>query len=282
MRTITRMFLALGLLVGSAILKVPAQTIPEWSEWIPVGPDYPSLDWRMRCWAGSETQVKGTTVSWWDFEFRSRYTMTIDYVYQTRVGDASERKNFWVGPFMGTLQSGQKSDPGYAVLIGPCGQHYSRGEGLWMDVKCVVPAGQDDPCLKNNGQPVQRLERGELNQFGLSKPSGANNTGKSTDGKQVYFYCYHHTDQEHFLVSQVFVKPTIGSAVDQEKEALNKQFSEWIKSSFQVTVDVGTCKPFNSREEASSAREDFIKTGGHSNQTLQFEAVDWPPNGQAP
>jgi len=282
MRTITRMFLALGLLFCSATVRAPAQTIPEWSEWISVGSDYPSLDWRVRCWAVSETQVKGITVSWWDFEFRSRYTMTIDYVYQTRVGDASERKNFWVGPFMGTLQSGQKSDPGYAVLIGPCIQQYSRGTGLWIDVKCVVPAGQDHPCLRNDGQPVQRLEPGELNQFGLSKPSGANNAGKGGEGKQVYFYCYHHTDQEHFLVSKVFSKPTIGPAVDRDPEALNKQFSDWIKSSFQVTVNVGACKPFNSREEASSAREDFLKTGEHLNEATQFQAVDWPPNGQGP
>ena len=282
MRTITKMFLALGLLVFSAALRTPAQTTPEWSEWMPVGSDYPSLDWRVRCWGGSETQVKGTTVSWWDFEFRSRYTMTIDYVYRTRVGDATERKNFWVGPFMGTLQSGQKSEPGYAVLVGPCSPHYSRGEGLWMDVKCVVPAGQDSPCLTDNGEPVQRLEPGELNQFALSKPSRANDPGKSSEGKVVYFYCYHHTDQDHFLVSKVFSKLATGPAVDEEKEALNRQFSDWIKSSFKVSVDVGACKPFNTREEASSAREDFIKTGEHPNQTMQLEAVDWPPNAQAP
>jgi hypothetical protein len=280
MRTITRTFLALGLLLCSATLKAPAQTIPEWSEWTPAGPDYPSLDWRVRCWADSESQVKGTTVSWWDFEFRSRYTMTIDYVYQTRVGDASEHKNFWVGPFMGTLQSGQKSDPSHAVLIGPCIQHYSRGNGLWMDVKCVVPAGQDNPCLMDNGQRVQRLEPDELNQFGLSNPSHANNAGKRGGEKQVYFYCYDHADQDRFLVSKVFSKSMTESAVDQETETLNKEFSDWIKSSFQVTADASTCKPFNTREEASSAREDFVKSSEHSNQAKPFQAADWPPNGQ--
>ena len=280
MRTIMRTFWALGLLLCSATWNAPAQTIPEWSEWIPAGTDYPSLDWRWRCWAVSETQVKGITVSWWDFEFQSRYTMTIDYVYQTRVGDASEHKNFWVGPFMGTLQSGQKSEPGSAVLIGPCSQHYSRGSGLWMDVKCVVPAGQDNPCLTENGERVQRLEPDELNQFGLSKPSRANNAGKRGGGKQVYFYCYGRADQEHFLVSRVFSKPTTGSAVDEETEALNREFSDWIKSSFQATADAGACRSFNTREEASAAREDFVKTGEHSNQATQFQAVDWPPNGQ--
>ena len=281
MRTITRMFLTLGVLLCSAAWKAPAQTLPEWSEWIPVGPDYPSLDWRVRCWAGSEAQFKGTTVSWWDFQFRSRYNMTVDYVYQTLVGDASVRKNFWVGPFMGTLQPGQKSDPGYAVLIGMCSQHYGRGNGLWIEVKCVIPTGQNNRCLTDNGQPVARLEPGELNQFGLSKPSVANNADKG-GGKQVYFYCYHHTDQEHFLVSKVFSKPTTGSTIEDEKEALSKQFSDWIKSSFQVTVDVGTCKPFNTRDEASRAREDFTKTGEQPNQTMRFQAVDWPPSGQAP
>jgi hypothetical protein len=281
MRTIMRMFLTVGLLLCSVPSKAPAQTIPEWSQWISVGPDYPSLDWRVRCWAGSETQVKGTTVSWWDFEFRSRYTMTIDYVYQTRVGDASEHKNFWVGPFMGTLQSGQKSDPGYAVLIGLCSQHYSRGYGLWMDVKCVVPAGQGDPCLTNNGQPVQRLQPDELNQFGLSRPSGA---ASKSGGQEDYWFCWSSVavspTQTLLYVSKVFSKPAAGPGAG-SAEALMDEFREWTDSTFgHHEPTAGNCFSYKTSEETNKNRQEYANVNdGNGNKA---QAVNWPPNGQAP
>jgi hypothetical protein len=279
----TWMFLAVGLLLCSVSSKTPAQTTPEWSQWISVGPDYPSLDWRVRCWAGSEKHVSGTTVSWWDFEFRSRYTISVDYVYQTVDGDPSTRKNYWAGPFMNTLQPGQKSDPGYAILIGPCSQHYGRGNGLWMDVKCVVPTGQDAPCFTNNGQPVRRLQPDELNQFGLSRPSGGGSSSKS-GGKQLYWFCWSSVavspTRTHLYVSKVFSEPAEGPDTG-DAETLLDQFREWTDSNFgHHESTAGNCLSYKTSEEATKNRQEYANVNDPSGGKAQ--AMNWPANEQAP
>jgi hypothetical protein len=281
MRAIARMILLVVLLACSVPFKTPAQTSPEWSQWISLRPDYPSLDWRVRCWAGSETQVKGTTVSWWDFEFRSRYTMSVDYVYQTVDGDPSARKNYGAGPFMNTLQPGQKSDPGSAVLIGPCSQSYGHGNGLWVEVKCVVPTGQSNPCFTNDDQPVRRLQPDELNQFGLSRPSG---TDSKIGGQPVYWFCWSSVAVSPKLtllyVSKVFPKPGTGPSAG-SAETLLDEFREWTNSTFgNHEPTASNCFSYKTSEEANKNRQEYANVNDGDGSKAQ--AVNWPPNGQAP
>jgi len=278
MRTITRMLLVVSLWLCFVPLKTPGQTIPEWSQWISLGPEYSSLDWRVRCLTGSETQVKGTTVSWWDFEFRSRYTMSVDYVYQTVDGDPSTRSNVMAGPFMNTLQPGQKSDLGYAVLIGQCSQHYGRGTGLWVDVKCVVPTGQDAPCFRNDGQPVRKLQADELNHFGLSRPSS------KSGGEQAHWFCWSSVAVSptliHLYVSKVFSKPAAGPEAG-TAETLLDQFREWTDSAFgHHEPTAGNCFSYKTSEEANKNRQEYANVNDPSGGKAQ--AINWPPNGQTP
>ena len=244
------------------------------------GLDYPSLDWRVRCWAGSETQVRGTTVSWWDFQFRSRYTISVDYVYRAPDGDPSVRKNYWAGPFMNTLQPGQRSDPGYAVLIGPCSQDYGRGSGIWVDVKCVIATGQSAPCLTNDGQPVRRLQPDELNQFGLSRPSGA---ASKSGGQEVYWFCWSSVavspTRTLLYVSKLFSKPAAGPDAG-SAETLLDEFREWTDSTFgRHEPNAGKCFSYKTSEEADKKRQEYA--GVNDGNGNKAQAVNWPPNGPA-
>jgi len=182
---------------------------------------------------------------------------------------------------MNTLQPGQKSDPGYATLVGLCSQHYGRGNGLWVEVKCVVPTGEDAPCFRNDGQPVRRLQPDELNPFGLSRPSGA---ASKSGGQQVYWLCWSSIavspKRTLLYVSKAFSKPAAGPDAG-SAETLLDEFREWTDSTFgHHEPTAGKCFSYKTSEEANKSRQEYADVNdGNGNKA---QAVNWPPNEQAP
>ena len=143
-----------------------AQTINDanqdqtYGAWRVANPQYPGIQVRAKC--DRDTQDSdGRVTSWWDFQIRSTYKETVDYVYLNEAGIASPKTNVMIGPFLDTAKPGETKS-GYGVMLwGSCSQHATPKTALHINIKCGVPTGQDAPCFKDSSGESIRTPRPE-------------------------------------------------------------------------------------------------------------------------
>ena len=120
--------------------------------WKVPNPQTPGLQFRAKC-NDDITDSQGRAKSEWNFQFRSTYKGTIDFVYLNEAGIAQPPANKMIGPFLKTLKPGEVYESG-GELYGGCGQHGTLMTGIHVTIKCAVPTGQDAPCFKDaKGNP---------------------------------------------------------------------------------------------------------------------------------
>jgi hypothetical protein len=117
---------------------------------------YPGIEVRAKC--DNDNTSTTPVSSYWEYQIRSTYKRTMDYVYLVEGGIASPKNNVMTGPFLDTVKPGEIKNGG-VQLWGGCGQHATPKTDLHITIKCGVPTGQDAPCFKDSdGNPIARQE----------------------------------------------------------------------------------------------------------------------------
>jgi len=124
-----------------------------WGRWKVMNPRYPYLSARVRC--TDDVLQNGRWESSWDFEIRSGYRDPVDFVYYDEYASPKTLRNEKSGAYLARNLGPSQSVQYPTVLYGRCSQHMTEATGLHLAAKCVATSGQDDPCLTENGKPIQ-------------------------------------------------------------------------------------------------------------------------------
>ena len=121
----------------------PAQH-QEFGQWRTMNSQFPRIQTRARC--SYDVKVNGQWTSWWDFQIRSTYQDTTDYVFLIEYGNFGTDKNVFGAPGLVTAKYNDIYTNG-TELLGTCHSH-PLPNSLFIIVKCAAPTGQDMACFK--------------------------------------------------------------------------------------------------------------------------------------
>ena len=294
------------LLAGSLLgpfSSASAQTINDanqdqtYGAWRVANPQYPGIQVRAKC--DRDTQDSdGRVTSWWDFQIRSTYKETVDYVYLNEAGIASPKTNVMIGPFLDTAKPGETKS-GYGVMLwGSCSQHATPKTALHINIKCGVPTGQDAPCFKDSsGNPYERRDPSESAKSGGGSPAtgGGRQTRQSAHAispqKDYFWLCLgvftEQNNKGYILSTTVFES----QRNDDAAYDFGVQFSQWFENehtgvhSHLMAIRGGPdtlCRVADTREAVlQKAQDDIDAMGGQGfNRNIVWEKqqANWTPH----
>jgi hypothetical protein len=233
---------------------------------------YPGILVRAKC--SYDVQIDGKWSSWWDFQLKSTYPASMDYVFNYEYGVPESQVNQFGAPSMITAaKSGDMYFNG-TELWGTCGQHTLIAKRLHITVACAVPTGQDAPCFKDSsGNPTAAAKDSgsAVGPLGAQNGHGGKLSKSGTTGSklaQAFWYCtVDHPDPPSVVVySSVFAKGLEPGVLDSEADGMNttsplalqygKQFEQMVASQHPDWTGRGPyCYAYKSQQEAQAELE---------------------------
>lgn len=260
----------------------PAQG-EKYGVWKVMNAQYPGIQTRAKC--DTDVELNGRMTSSWEYQVRSTYKGTVDYVYLVGFGSPITHLNEMTGPFLATAKPGDVTQ-GLTELYGICGEHSSIKTGLHITIKCAVPTGQDAPCFKDaNGNEYPRRQPDNNTQAESSQNAAA----PSQPAVETIF-CYGWADYETDsskgslprvrLFTQIFSCPNI----DAYQLALWHELQNWVSTQYGWSNNppqelVVRVERVNTRADAEKRREWSL---AHVPPDYQTKEITWNPTTPVP
>jgi hypothetical protein len=251
-------------------------------QWRTMNSAYPRIQTRARC--SYDVKVNGQWTSWWDFQIRSSYQATTDYVFQIEYGNFGTSQNTFGAPGLVTAKYEDIYSNG-TELLGTCHSH-PLPNSLFIKVKCAAPTGQELPCFKDSNG-VQYPEAAASGS--TTGPAGAKSVGNSAKpikSRTIYLWCQASWENTS-TTSQLFESSAPSPDTDDTRQSLadkfadryanalftifpesNKRPANWSSDIPLKNLWMPACRIYDTKVEAISELNQY---------TGQWKPQNWPP-----
>jgi hypothetical protein len=192
-------------------------------------PKYPGVLVRAKC--AYDVQIDGKWSSWWDFQLKSTYPASTDYVFNYEYGVPETQVNKFGAPSMITAaKSGDVYFNG-TELWGTCSQHTLPTKRLHIRVSCAVPVstGPDDPCFKGPDGNLIADAPASGSQTGPQNSGATSRQAEATPVIQAPTVGYYHCSADFGIYprSAVYVSNVFSGPSPYSGDFVNEKLTEW-------------------------------------------------------
>lgn len=260
----------------------------QYGQWRTMNSEYPRIQTRAKC--SYDVKVNGKWTSWWDFQIRSTYQATTDYVFFIEYGNFSTGANTFGAPGLVTAKYESIYTNG-TELLGTCHAH-PLPNSLFIRVKCAAPTEQELACFKDASGKAIAAAPASGSLTGPGRPGLAVQSKEGSAHAKVYAVCeaFGAVRRTRAYFSPVFpYAPTANDAGHARRDdqapnrldTLTQKYTAWLVAQVPILHedDYFECAGFSTQQEAQKfiqGEKDEIEP--QTGESRPFTEVEWPPN----